>query len=73
MSVELGPSSPPNSLPDGLPVHASYSSFTSYLKCGYSYWLERAVKVPQDPAWWFLGGGAVHTASEWYDTKGDTK
>lgn len=72
MTIELGSTSPPTEhvTAAGLAPHASYSSFTSYLKCGHAYFLERIVRVPQDPAWWFLGGGAVHTASERYDLGG---
>ena len=51
----------------GLPPHASYSSFTSYLQCGERYRLEKVVKIPETPAWWFLGGTAVHSATEAYD------
>lgn len=47
--------------------HLSYSSLTSWLDCGERYRLERVVGVTQSPAWWFLGGSAVHTATELHD------
>lgn len=50
------------------PVYVSFSQITSWLKCGESYRLEKVLKVPSKPAWYFAGGSAVHTATEWYDT-----
>lgn len=45
----------------------SYSSMSSYLDCGERYRLEKVAKVPQSGAWWFIGGSAVHTATELLD------
>lgn len=45
----------------------SYSSMTSYLDCGERYRLEKVAKVPQSEAWWFVGGSALHKATEWLD------
>lgn len=50
-----------------LPAHLSHSALTTFLSCGHKYYLSRVVKVEETPAWWFVGGNAVHTASEWYD------
>lgn len=47
--------------------HRSVSQITSYAECGYRYKLERVVKVPQTPAWWFVGGSAFHTFVEFYE------
>lgn len=45
-------------------MHASHSSISSYLYCGKAYELEKIQKVPTAPAWWLLGGSAVHKATE---------
>lgn len=50
-----------------IPDHVSYSSLSTYLDCGWMYILTRAVKVPEKPAWWFIGGNAVHEATEKLD------
>jgi len=50
-----------------IPKHISYSSLTTYLNCGWSYYLSKVVKVPEQSAWWFFGGSTVHRATEEYD------
>lgn len=45
-------------------AHRSFSQFTSFVRCGKAYELERVVQVPQSPAWWFVGGSAFHEAVE---------
>ena len=45
----------------------SYSSMASYLDCGERYRLEKVAKVPQSEAWWFVGGSALHKATEYLD------
>lgn len=50
-----------------LPPHVSYSSLTTYLDCGWKYFLTRVKKVEEHPAWYFVGGSAVHLATEMYD------
>lgn len=47
--------------------HLSYSQVETLLSCGEKYRLTRIVGITEDPAWWFLGGSAVHTATEQYD------
>lgn len=47
--------------------YLSYSSFTTYLECGEKFRLSRIEKVPEDPAWWLIGGTAVHSALDVYD------
>jgi len=49
-------------------MHTSHSSINSYLYCGKAFELEKIKKFPSPPAWWLLGGSAVHTATEWIDT-----
>lgn len=46
--------------------HRSYSSFSSWMRCGKSWQLERELSLPSDPAWWFAGGSAFHAAAEKY-------
>lgn len=48
-------------------AHLSYSQVDTLLSCGEKYRLTRIVGVAEDPAWWFIGGSAVHHASELYD------
>lgn len=50
-----------------LPDYVSYSSLTTWLDCGWSYILTRAIKAPEKPAWWFIGGNAVHEVTEQLD------
>lgn len=50
----------------------SYSQIQSWLTCGEQYRLERIEKVEQVPAWWSIGGSAVHEASETIDATGLT-
>jgi hypothetical protein len=47
--------------------HTSYSSLSTSLECPKKYQLTRIQKAPQTPAWWFLGGSAVHRATELWD------
>lgn len=51
--------------------YLSYSSMSSYLECGKRFELERVWKAPESPAWYFVGGDAVHGATEMLD-KGET-
>jgi len=47
-------------------AHRSFSSFTSWLRCGKAWQLERQLQAPSEPAWWFVGGSAFHAAAEKY-------
>lgn len=51
--------------------HLSYSQVDTLLSCGEKYRLTRVVGVSEDPAWWFMGGSAVHTATERFDLGDD--
>jgi hypothetical protein len=44
--------------------HRSFSSFTSWVKCGKAWQLERELHVPTSAAWYFVGGSAFHLAVE---------
>lgn len=48
--------------------HLSYSQVDTLLSCGEKYRLTRVVGIPEDPAWWLIGGTAVHSATEVWDT-----
>ena len=46
--------------------YLSYSSMTSWLECGQQHELERVLGA-LNRAWWFIGGNAVHKATEMLD------
>lgn len=48
------------------PHHISYSAYTEWLECGKRYQLKRMMSLPERPAWWNIGGHAVHSATEAY-------
>lgn len=50
-----------------LPAHVSYSAYSDWLHCGKQYQLKRLTDLPERPAWWNIGGSAVHEATEMYD------
>lgn len=51
------------------PPYISHSALSQYLRCGNQYKLERIDKIPTPPAWYFLGGKAVHLATQWMDER----
>jgi ATP-dependent helicase/DNAse subunit B len=59
MSIQLGDYE--------LPEHISYSAFSTYMDCGFQYYLGRLMQVPEEPSVWSVGGSAFHTACENYD------
>jgi hypothetical protein len=50
-----------------LPSHVSYSSLSTWLDCGWKYYLSRIVNEDETPAWYLVGGSALHAATEDYD------
>lgn len=52
-------------------AYVSHSALSTWLQCGWSFYLSRIQKVPEAPAWWFAGGSAVHEATEEYDLLDD--
>lgn len=50
-----------------IPSHVSYSALTTWLDCGWKYFLTRMVKEKERPTWYLVGGSAVHAATEAYD------
>jgi len=51
-------------------MHASHSSINGWSRCGKAWELEKIKNYPTMPAWWLIGGSAVHSVTEAYD-KGD--
>lgn len=49
-----------------IPEHISHSALNNYLRCGKAYELGK-LGVEEKPAWWLIGGSAVHKATEWID------
>ena len=50
-----------------LPEHISYSAFTTFIDCGYQYYLGRLLSLPEEPSVWSVGGSAFHSATEAWD------
>lgn len=51
-----------------LPEYISYSSLTTWLECGWKYYLTRLAGVQEEQqSWWLVGGSAVHAATEKWD------
>jgi putative RecB family exonuclease len=53
-------------------THISHSALDTFQQCGEKFRLSRIYQVPEEQAWWFIGGSAIHTATEWWD-KGDDR
>lgn len=49
------------------PAHLSHSQVETLLGCGQRYYLERILKAPQVPAFYFVGGSVVHGVTEEMD------
>lgn len=47
----------------------SHSQLNGWANCSEQYRLERIVRVPQIPAWYLIGGNAVHEATEHHDLR----
>lgn len=47
--------------------YISHSAMTTWLNCGWQFYLSRIVKVPENPSHWLAGGKAVHECTEIYD------
>lgn len=57
----------------GMLTHLSYSSMNAWQRCPKQYQLSRIIKAQGQPAWYFLGGTAVHQATEDHDSGRGTK
>jgi hypothetical protein len=49
--------------------YVSHSAMSTWLGCGWQYYLSRVVHVPEAPSYWLAGGKAVHECTEYYDIK----
>jgi len=49
------------------PGHLSYSQYSTYLECGWKWYLQKIAQIPEPPAVYLAGGTAVHKASEVID------
>jgi hypothetical protein len=52
-----------------IPAHISHSQITTWLACGWKYFLTRIAGTQESGTWWLVGGSALHEASEAYDRK----
>jgi hypothetical protein len=50
-----------------IPSHVSYSAITTWLKCGWQYYLGRLKGVEEEPSVWLVGGSSYHRATEEWD------
>lgn len=50
-----------------LPEHISYSAMTTYLLCGWQYYLGRVLGLKEEESVWAVGGSAFHKACERFD------
>lgn len=50
-----------------MPGHLSFSSLSSYVQCGWRYYVERGLKIQGAPSWAQIGGSAVHEMTADYD------
>ena len=47
--------------------NVSYSQFTTWVLCGWQYYLSKIVRVPEEESVWSVGGTAYHKACELWD------
>lgn len=52
---------------DDKPEYLSYSSFSTFLDCGWKWYLTRVMKVEEQPAVWLPAGTAIHSAADAID------
>ena len=50
-----------------IPAHISYSQITTWLDCGWKYYLSRIENQQETGSWWLVGGSSVHEATEAVD------
>jgi len=48
-------------------AYVSHSAMTTWLNCGWNFYLTRVQSVPESPSYWLVGGKSLHTATELYD------
>ena len=47
--------------------YVSHSAISTWLNCGWQYYLSRIHHVDEAPSYWLVGGKAVHECTEEYD------
>jgi hypothetical protein len=47
--------------------YVSHSAMSTWLSCGWQYYLSRVHHVPEAPSYWLVGGKALHECTEEYD------
>ena len=47
--------------------YVSHSAMTTWLGCGWNYYLSRVQNLAENPSYWLVGGKSVHTCTEIYD------
>lgn len=47
--------------------YISHSAMSTWLNCGWSFYLTRVQKVQENPSYWLVGGKALHEGTEIYD------
>lgn len=47
--------------------YVSYSGLSTWMDCGWKYYLQRIKQINEHPSYWLIGGSAVHKATEDYD------
>jgi hypothetical protein len=47
--------------------YVSHSAMTTWLNCGWNFYLSRVQGVPENPSYWLVGGKSLHVSTEVYD------
>jgi hypothetical protein len=47
--------------------YVSHSAMTTWLNCGWNFYLSRVQGVKENPSYWLVGGKALHVGTEVYD------
>ena len=47
--------------------YVSHSAMSTWLNCGWQYYLSRIQHVQENPSYWLVGGKALHECTEEYD------
>lgn len=50
-----------------VPEHGSFSQLTKFMECEVKHRIERSKLIPEPPAWWNIGGTAMHAAIEQWE------
>jgi len=47
--------------------YISHSAMSTWLNCGWSFYLTRIQKIQENPSYWLVGGKSLHEGTEIYD------